>query len=82
MSGYCAECGETICDCRDDQWRGRTPTNAEIIADLRRAACVFQARAIATVIHGSPIAAPAASDARTGSLPLSGAGVTSSRGVE
>lgn len=20
MSGHCAECGETICDCRDDQW--------------------------------------------------------------
>lgn len=22
MSGHCAECGETMCDCRDDQWSG------------------------------------------------------------
>lgn len=30
------------------------PTNSEIIADLNRAKCVFQLRAIATVMDNSP----------------------------
>lgn len=54
-------------------------TPAQIVAELGRAKCLFQARAIASVIHGSPIAAnptTATPDARTQSL--TGAGVPSS----
>lgn len=50
-------------------------TNAQIVAELTRVRCLFQARALATIIHDSPVAeCKLANGARI--VPLSGASAT------
>lgn len=40
---HCAEGGETICGCRDDEWKGDAQA---IVSELARVKAVFQLRAI------------------------------------